>query len=256
MSCPGWTGSEVCSGHGQCLTLLEAARTELTHTPTFDGEFTYTNVWDAEKIQGCACDEGWSAYDCSVRQCPLGDDPLTTGGWEWGGVGRACRAHATRVGRVGAAGTFEIQSVRTTATDVDEVQTVTVTGTDEDEVQTVTVSDTDGGVALGGTFTLTFDTRGLSGATTCNLCGTSSSETTGALSATASAGDVSTALDGLANVDAVTVTSSAYSSGGRSGTVFTVTFSGSGVTGNVPELVAASSLTGAWGGGGGEQARR
>jgi len=35
-------------------------------------------IWDAEKIVGCACDAGWTGYDCSLRTCPLGDDPLET----------------------------------------------------------------------------------------------------------------------------------------------------------------------------------
>lgn len=34
--------------------------------------------WDAHMVRGCACDPGWGGFDCSLRQCPLGDDPLTT----------------------------------------------------------------------------------------------------------------------------------------------------------------------------------
>jgi hypothetical protein len=40
---------------------------------------TYT-LWDADMIMGCVCDDGWTGYDCSERECPRGDDPLTTGG--------------------------------------------------------------------------------------------------------------------------------------------------------------------------------
>lgn len=39
----------------------------------------YTEPWDAHKIQGCACDEGFTGYDCSNKECPRGDDPMTTG---------------------------------------------------------------------------------------------------------------------------------------------------------------------------------
>ena len=28
-------------------------------------------------VRGCDCDDGWTAYDCSLRTCPYGDDPLT-----------------------------------------------------------------------------------------------------------------------------------------------------------------------------------
>ena len=40
-------------------------------------QYSYTQ-WDAEKIHGCICDLGYTGYDCSLRVCPSGDDPLTT----------------------------------------------------------------------------------------------------------------------------------------------------------------------------------
>ena len=30
-------------------------------------------------IYGCACDEGYTGHDCSIRLCPTGDDPMTSG---------------------------------------------------------------------------------------------------------------------------------------------------------------------------------
>merc|ERR1712134_242019 len=39
--------------------------------------YKYEN-WDADMIQGCHCDVGWSGYDCSLKDCPKGDDPMTT----------------------------------------------------------------------------------------------------------------------------------------------------------------------------------
>merc|ERR1712072_1655520 len=35
------------------------------------------NLWSADKFQGCKCDGGWGGNDCSLRQCPRGDDPET-----------------------------------------------------------------------------------------------------------------------------------------------------------------------------------
>jgi hypothetical protein len=33
--------------------------------------------WDAYKTQSCVCDAGFEGVDCSQRQCPFGDDPVT-----------------------------------------------------------------------------------------------------------------------------------------------------------------------------------
>eukprot|EP00957_Ditylum_brightwellii_P148284 11289900-Ditylum_brightwellii.AAC.1 len=42
--------------------------------------YRYDYVWDAHKIYGCVCDYGYAGYDCSMRTCPRGDDPMTPGG--------------------------------------------------------------------------------------------------------------------------------------------------------------------------------
>jgi hypothetical protein len=34
-------------------------------------------TWDYDMMYGCHCDEGWEGYDCSLQQCPRGDDPTT-----------------------------------------------------------------------------------------------------------------------------------------------------------------------------------
>ena len=36
---------------------------------------TTYSLWDQHKILGCACDDGWTEFDCSLRTCPFGDDP-------------------------------------------------------------------------------------------------------------------------------------------------------------------------------------
>lgn len=62
-----------CSGHGQCKTMREMGN-------DFDGvtlirpSINYNN-WEADKLQGCICDEGWGGRDCSQRLCPMGRDP-------------------------------------------------------------------------------------------------------------------------------------------------------------------------------------
>jgi hypothetical protein len=42
-------------------------------------QYAYDKVWDASKIMGCVCDIAHTGFDCSLRKCPSGDDPLTTG---------------------------------------------------------------------------------------------------------------------------------------------------------------------------------
>merc|ERR1711871_1218833 len=50
--------------------------TDSDNTRDFTG-FLY-QLWDAQKIQGCKCDLGYSGPDCASRVAPKGDDPLTT----------------------------------------------------------------------------------------------------------------------------------------------------------------------------------
>lgn len=34
-------------------------------------------TWDSDRVHGCHCDPGYSGYDCSLVDCPVGDDPGT-----------------------------------------------------------------------------------------------------------------------------------------------------------------------------------
>jgi hypothetical protein len=91
-----------CSGHGVCLTLREIASGSTLTTATrgrnyrgvdyyktytvFDGvdaKFDY-NLWDADKNQACVCDRSYYGPDCSMRECPRGNDPLTNQKWHCG----------------------------------------------------------------------------------------------------------------------------------------------------------------------------
>jgi hypothetical protein len=102
-SCQRTTCPNDCSGHGQCFTLREiAAGVNPTVNAHPDGsgamvgrnfrveDFSYGsyftsgvsdtfdyNLWDADKNQACVCDPGFFGTDCSMRDCPRGNDPLT-----------------------------------------------------------------------------------------------------------------------------------------------------------------------------------
>lgn len=75
LDCPGGR-TNPCNGHGRCITMKQASQ-------LYDGhrwvhEASYAGAWDADRVQGCWCDEGYSGYDCSQRQCAFGDDPTST----------------------------------------------------------------------------------------------------------------------------------------------------------------------------------
>lgn len=38
------------------------------------------NLWDANKVLGCVCDDGFTGHDCSSIMCPVGADPLDVTG--------------------------------------------------------------------------------------------------------------------------------------------------------------------------------
>jgi hypothetical protein len=65
-----------CNGHGSCITMSEAATSKDDVNLFYSTTYT---LWDAEKIMGCICDTGFTGYDCSLRKCVMGHDPLTTG---------------------------------------------------------------------------------------------------------------------------------------------------------------------------------
>jgi hypothetical protein len=81
MSCPRGKADEsstpghiaTCSGHGLC-TNLERLASEFNYW-----DFprpNYNSPWDKEKVYGCLCHAGYTGYDCSLRECSVGDDPL------------------------------------------------------------------------------------------------------------------------------------------------------------------------------------
>merc|ERR1711865_633493 len=52
------------------------ARTEITYGKIPNYKYT----WDYNKVWGCQCDQDYTGYDCSLRLCPKGDDPITGNG--------------------------------------------------------------------------------------------------------------------------------------------------------------------------------
>jgi hypothetical protein len=100
---PGYTGKGCkrstcpndCSGHGTCYFIEQLSKVgypaagDRSNGDKFivdwnarygsSGASVASNyaAWDAGKIQACICDAGYEGSDCSIRQCPRGDNVLT-----------------------------------------------------------------------------------------------------------------------------------------------------------------------------------
>lgn len=77
LACQRMSCKDDCSGAGTCISMRRNAET-VAH---LDAQYVYTTGarWDADKIFGCRCDPGADNFDCALRACPLGDDPMTLG---------------------------------------------------------------------------------------------------------------------------------------------------------------------------------
>jgi hypothetical protein len=110
-SCQRTTCANDCSGHGVCRTVEEVAKGGATPMMNgvsnfgssannyrkidsagtgnyYEGSFgtTQYRLWDMDMAQTCVCDPGYTGADCSRRQCPRGDDPLTHRASDCGGL--------------------------------------------------------------------------------------------------------------------------------------------------------------------------
>jgi len=65
-----------CSGHGTCYYIEQLSNLDSKVVVDYSNMQTM-NTWDASKIQACVCDPYYEGTDCSLRQCPRGDNILT-----------------------------------------------------------------------------------------------------------------------------------------------------------------------------------
>ena len=75
-ACNRKTCAKNCNGHGRCVSMRRHAATKPVEAHD-DTTFKYETNWDADMMYGCECDAGYSGFDCSLRTCPTGDDPMT-----------------------------------------------------------------------------------------------------------------------------------------------------------------------------------
>ena len=75
-ACERKTCPTACNGHGRCQSMNYRASQRDLGAGTMQ-LYAYKTVWDAEMMYGCVCDDGYFGPDCTLRACPIGDDPLT-----------------------------------------------------------------------------------------------------------------------------------------------------------------------------------
>lgn len=63
-----------CNGRGVCMSMKNFAEEKDAGVGTV---YSYESIWDSGMMFGCKCDDGFFGPDCSLRDCPTGDDPLT-----------------------------------------------------------------------------------------------------------------------------------------------------------------------------------
>jgi len=68
-----------CNGNGQCMSVRELAGKISEGEWVYGAALNSPATWDADRVHGCLCDEGYWGHDCARRTCPHGDDPGSYG---------------------------------------------------------------------------------------------------------------------------------------------------------------------------------
>ena len=91
-ACDRKTCPTACNGHGRCMSMSYRASQRDLGAGTMQ-LYDYQTVWDAEMMYGCVCDDGYFGPDCTLRSCPIGDDPLTEYSTTVGGCNDGATEH-------------------------------------------------------------------------------------------------------------------------------------------------------------------
>ena len=83
MGCGEEDSEKSCSDHGTCLSMRELGlrheNSNGSSSPiTYGSDPNVASTWDADRIFGCSCDDGFEGFDCSQRTCAVGVDPSTS----------------------------------------------------------------------------------------------------------------------------------------------------------------------------------
>ena len=155
-SCPGTSQGMPCSGNGRCMTMAAAAA-----AAPYGVAYA---AWEAQRLQGCVCDEGWGGAACETRACPTG--PSATAGLSapLGADGQPAAGLLVETQVItsgtGARAAPEVQALYFGASGSGGMGSGG--GADIDEVQQLTLAG-HGGLWPSGNFTVTLDARPGSG---------------------------------------------------------------------------------------------
>lgn len=82
-ACERKTCPANCNSRGRCQSMQHYATLKDAGEGTV---YTYEDIWDAEMMFGCNCDNNNLAPDCLLRTCPTGDDPFTGTAFDPAGI--------------------------------------------------------------------------------------------------------------------------------------------------------------------------